>query len=107
MAIRISNFPLCRHLKTDGRNCKSASLRTSAYCHHHQKLHRTRPRTISPEPALAKHFASPMSDRQSFLRACGLIAQALAAGRLDNRTAGRMLYTLQLASSQLKATSLE
>jgi len=107
MSIKIDPNPTCRHTKTDGRRCKAPALTVSSYCYHHQKLHGTRPRTIAPAPALIKQSMAPLSDRRSLLRACNAIMGGLASGQLDNRTAGQMIYLIQLAGSEIAKTSME
>ena len=107
MSIRIDPYPTCRHTKTDGRRCKAPALTVSSFCYHHQKLHRTRPQTIAPAPALMKQPLAPLSDSRSLLRACNAVISGLASGQLNNRTAGQMIYLIQLAGSQLAKTSME
>lgn len=34
-------YQLCRHIRTNGRRCKAASLNQNIYCFFHQHLHHT------------------------------------------------------------------
>ena len=107
MHSRFSRYPLCRHTKTNGLTCKSPALRTSAFCHFHQKLHRTRPVTISGGPGLSTHLFHPLFDRPSIQRALSVVVSRLSTNQISTRDAGRMLFGLQMALSNLKSTSLE
>lgn len=107
MNARHSDYPLCRHTKTNGRLCQSAALRTSAFCRSHQKLRRTRPTTISAGPGLSTHVLHPLRNAKSIGHALSMVLSALATGQIDPKRGGKMLYALQLASSDLQRTSLE
>jgi hypothetical protein len=96
--MRSSSYPLCRHTKTDGLLCQSPALLDSAFCRHHQKLHGTHRRTISSGPGLSTNVLHPLRSAESILQALSMVASALAANRIHPKTAGRMLYALQMAS---------
>jgi hypothetical protein len=100
MSIRLSPIPFCRHLKTDGRRCKSPALAPSAFCYHHRKLRRNRASASKPLPLTTQPLA-PLTDRPSVLRAANLVLNGLAIGQLDNRTAGQMIYLIQIAGANL------
>jgi hypothetical protein len=107
MSARLSEYPLCRHTKTDGRLCQSPALATSAFCHFHQRAHRTRMTTIGPGPALSTHVLHPLRDAKSIRQAIAMVLSATASGRLQLKKAKLMLYALQLATSELRRTSME
>lgn len=100
MSSRFSAYPLCRHTKTDGRLCHSPALIDSAYCHHHRKLHRTRRNAISAGPGLSTSVLHPLRNFHSIQQALAKVCNGLASGTIHPRTAGKMLYALQLASSR-------
>jgi hypothetical protein len=102
MAKRISAYRLCRHTLANGRLCRSAALGDSAFCHHHRRLHGRGPRTIDAGPGLSTHVLHPLRNAGSIQQALAMVLTALAAGRIDSKRAGRMLYALNIASSQLK-----
>jgi hypothetical protein len=97
-----SAYPLCRHMKTNGSRCQSPALAVSAFCYHHQKLHRTRPSTISAGPGLSTHVLHPLRQADSIQQAISTVISALAANRIHPKIAGRMLYGLRIASSNLR-----
>ena len=108
MHVRKSEYPLCRHTKTNGLRCKSPALTTSAFCtYHHQKTHRTRRSTISSGPGLSTHVLHPLRNADSIQQAVAMVVSGFATNRIHPKVAGPMLYALQLASSELDKGSLE
>jgi hypothetical protein len=101
MPKRDAAYPLCRHTKTDGRLCNSPALTDRAFCHHHQKLRRARRTTISAGPALSTHVLYPLRDARNVLQAISMVYNGVLTGRIHTRTAGRMLYALQMAIKEL------
>jgi hypothetical protein len=107
MSIQILKVPTCRHTLTNGRRCKSPAVTTSAFCYHHQKLRRPRPRTINvpPAPALIRFAPDPLRDHASIRHALNLIIQGLASGELPTGPAGKMLTILNRASIDLSRSA--
>ena len=101
MPKRNSAVPLCRHTKTNGILCKSPALTDSAFCHFHQKLHRTRRATISAGPGLSTNVLHPLHNAQSIQQALAMVMTGVASNRIHPKTAGRMLYALQMAVTRL------
>lgn len=97
-------YPLCRHIKTNGRQCQSPALEHSVYCYFHDHLHRRHSafrhaETTSDRLVPGQHIElSPLEDRESVQLAISTVVNALATGRLDIRRATAILYGLQLAS---------
>jgi hypothetical protein len=92
-----SVYPLCRHTKTNGRRCQSPALSTSAFCHFHHKLRRTRRSTIGSGPGLSSHVLHPLRGAQSIQHALSMVISGLATGQIHPKQAGKMLFALQLA----------
>jgi hypothetical protein len=107
MPVRNSDYPLCRHTKTNGIQCKSPALTTSAFCYHHQKMRRTRMSTISSGPGLSTHVLHPLRHADSIQQAIAMVISGLAANRIHPKIAGQMLYGLRIAASNLRKASLE
>jgi hypothetical protein len=107
MYVRHSDYPLCHHTKTNGLQCKSPALNTSAFCHHHQKVRRTRMSTVSSGPGLSTHVLHPLHNAHSIQQALAMVVSGLVANTIHPKVAGRMLYALQLAASDLRKGSLE
>ena len=65
MNARRSEYPLCRHTKTDGRLCQSPACGTSPFCYFHKKLHRSRRSAIDAGPTLSPHVLHPLCNARS------------------------------------------
>jgi hypothetical protein len=105
----------CRHVKEDGTYCGSPALRDRKYCYYHlmergRRLRRAR----ALRDDLPYRLEIQSLDNLSAVRAALTdIAQALAAGQLDPRTAGKLLYAIQQVTAtnrrieQMEAAQLE
>ena len=100
MNTRKSLFPLCRHTKTDGRLCQSPACGASPFCYFHKKLHRTRRApAIDQGLTLSPHVLHPLRNARSVQHALAMVVSGLASGQLRPAQAGKMIYALQLAST--------
>src|SRR5271157_3892079 len=90
-------YETCRHVKEDGLYCGSPALRDRKYCYYHllergRRLRRARAlRDNLPYRLDIQSLDNPYAVRGALTE----IAQALAAGQLDPRTAGKLLYAIQ------------
>src|SRR5271169_3358589 len=94
-------FESCRHVKEDGTYCGSPSLRDRKYRYYHlmQRGRRLR-RARALRDNLPYRLEIQSLDNLYAVRAALTdIAQALAAGQLDPRTAGKLLYAIQQVSA--------
>ena len=94
-------YQTCRHVKEDGTYCGSPALRDRKYCYYHllQRGRRLR-RARALRDNLPYRLEIQSLDNLYAVRAALTdIAQALAAGQLDPRTAGKLLYAIQQVSS--------
>jgi hypothetical protein len=119
---------ICRHIKTNGRRCKSPSLGLSAFCYFHSRLHRRHKNLLENAPALLENNANPTSsatgqpqylpdplelelppleDAESIQVSISLLVLALARNRIDSKRAAVLLYGLQLASSNARSITIE
>jgi hypothetical protein len=91
----------CRHIQPEGSYCGSPALRDRKYCYYHlmeraRRLRRARAlRDNQPYRLEIQSLDNPYAIRA----AISDVAQALAAGQLDPRVAGKLLYAFQLAAS--------
>ncbi len=108
-------YETCRHIKEDGTYCGSPSLKERQYCYYHlmQRGRRLR-RARALRNNLPYRLEIQSLDNLYAVRdALTDIAQALAAGQLDARTAGKLLYAIQQVSStnrrieQMEAAQLQ
>jgi hypothetical protein len=119
---------ICRHIKTNGRRCKSPSLGLSAFCYFHSRLHRRHKNLLENAPALLENYSNPTSsatgqpqylpdplelelppleDAESIQVSISLLVAALARNRIDSKRAAVLLYGLQLASSNARSITIE
>jgi hypothetical protein len=98
-------YPLCRHLKTNGLQCGAAALTTSVYCYFHNNLHQ-RHRGFRHTEATRNYLIpgqhvelTTLEDRDSVQLALSIVINALATGQLETRRATALLYGLQVASA--------
>ena len=96
----------CDHLKEDGVFCNSPALNGRNHCYFHlnlrgRRLKAARARRRGDNPPLNLPFPEDMHAVQLSLAE---ILWALAEHRIDHKTAGLMLYTLQQASTNLNQT---
>jgi hypothetical protein len=114
---------LCRHIKTNGRRCKSPSLGQTAFCYFHSRLHRRHRNLVENRRNLAESDQNnlqstqitpeieldlpPLEDAESIQLAISLVVAALARNRIDSRRAATILYALQLASTNARSINTE
>jgi hypothetical protein len=103
-------YPLCRHIKTNGLQCQAPALTGQQWCYFHSRLHQSHEKFRYTGAARGyllpgQHIElSTLEDRESVQVALSTVINALATGNLDIRRATALLYGLQLASQN--ATSL-
>jgi hypothetical protein len=107
MHVRHSDYPLCRHTKTNGLQCKSPALTTSAFCYHHQKGRRVRQSIIRFGPGFSTQVTHSLRNADSIQQALAMVVSGIAANRIHPKSAGRMIYALHRASSNLHKGSLK
>ena len=91
-------YKLCRHIKTNGRRCKSPAMTGSAYCYFHARVHVIR----KAKPGIWDDINLPvLEDPADIQIAISQINSALLASRIDARQAGLLLYSLQIASQNI------
>jgi hypothetical protein len=119
---------ICRHIKTNGRRCKSPSLGLSAFCYFHSRLHRRHKNLVERAPVLLENNPNPttsatgqpqylpdpleldlppLEDVESIQVSISLLIAALARNRIDSRRAAVLLYGLQLASTNARSITIE
>jgi hypothetical protein len=98
------SVPHCRHLKEDGAFCQMPALRERNYCFFHL---RERGRRLRMAQEATRQRSSPLvlpsfEDMTAVNAGLTQVAVALTFKRIDQRTAGLLLYALQQAASNLK-----
>jgi hypothetical protein len=98
---------ICRHIKTNGLQCRAAALADASLCYFHTRLHqRHAPYRQTDISRAYLHITPgqnielcPLEDRESVQLALSTVINALATGQLDVKRATAILYGLQLASA--------
>jgi hypothetical protein len=94
-------YETCRHVKEDGIYCGSPALRDRKYCYYHlmQRGRRLRRARALRDNQPYRLEIQSLDNLYAVRAALTDIAQALAAGQLDARTAGKLLYAIQQVSA--------
>ncbi len=91
----------CRHIMTDGDKCHAIALLEKPYCYYHMRVHRA---LAAKKPSKSKQktldFAFPDS-HASIQLALFQVMNAIASSQIDSKTAGSLLYSLQIASQNV------
>jgi hypothetical protein len=103
-------YDLCRHIKTNGLQCKGAALAGGIWCYfHHQRHSAFRPTQATRGYLIpGQHIElAALEDRESVQVALSVVINALATGQLDIKRATALLYGLQLASNNARGLHTE
>jgi hypothetical protein len=103
------NFPnRCQHIKVNGTLCGSPALRRNRFCYFH-KLHHEERIVLNADRARRRRnvtIALPvLEDANSIQVTLMQIMRLIAAGQIDGKSAGLLLYALQTASANLGRTN--
>ncbi|HWG16340.1 MAG TPA: hypothetical protein VN678_00670 [Acidobacteriaceae bacterium] len=120
---------LCRHIKTDGRRCRSAAISGGFFCYFHVKLRRThrRPPIVEAMTSYWQEYSlqgpeeeefgnikrayphqdeilfPPLEDAESVQLATSMLFQAIATGQIHFKRARLLIYTLKIACINQRA----
>ena len=102
-------IPRCQHLKTNGTQCGSPSLKQKRFCYFHNRWSETH---LDLNSAGALRVTSTvilpvLEDADSIQVALMQIMRLILCRQLDNKIAGLLLYALQTASANLRHTQFE
>jgi hypothetical protein len=91
-------YPECRHVMPNGAKCHSPAMRAMAYCYFH-----TPERRSAQGRAQKKPLKLPaLDDRAAIQIAVTQVLNAIGSSRISPRSAGQLLYGLQIASEVLR-----
>src|SRR5271165_3189513 len=95
----------CRHIKEDGVFCQGPPLHGREYCHFHLQALGRRMRMARERARREPHvLILPLLEDMNALQVARMqVLDALAAGQLEERRAGLLLYGLQQASTDLRS----
>jgi hypothetical protein len=96
---RADQAPRCAHIKVDGLRCGSPRMKTGALCYTHQRIAESR---LPAQPQTPRLPSMMMEDANSIQVALMEVTRAMLAGQITEKAAGKLLYSLQIAASNLK-----
>src|SRR5579862_2267745 len=98
----------CRHIKVSGTQCGSPALRNKRFCFYHQQDRQAKVECYSDLPEATGEISFPyFEDAHSVQMVIRQVVQMILQKRIERKTAGLILYALQIASSNLKRLELE
>jgi hypothetical protein len=106
MSIYPNHILRCQHLKVNGTQCGSPSLRETKYCYYHIRYHWPEMEAVENNREFRQYLPT-LEDANSIQISLAKVIERLIMQEVDHKTAALMLYALQIASMNLKRTSLE
>jgi hypothetical protein len=105
----LEDVPRCQHVKVNGTQCGSPALRRRRHCYFHDHMLDGKRRYANRQEAKPRAVFSMclLEDANAVQLAVMQVLQLLGSGQMDTKTAGLMLYGLQIASSNLRHASFE
>jgi hypothetical protein len=88
------NVPQCQHVRTNGVRCGSPALKTKTMCFYHNRM--ALPLQVFKIPCF--------EDGDAIQHTIWKVVQGILSRNIEPKDAGRVLYALQIASSNLKQT---
>ena len=100
--------PRCQHIKTNGTQCGSPALRNGEYCYFHRRWRMTTVDLSHSAHHVTTEFVLPvLEDADSIQITLGQIMRMIVCRQVDTKSAGLLLYALQIASANLRRTQFE
>jgi hypothetical protein len=115
----MTQYPICQHVKTNGSVCESPALRDSVFCYFHQrdrqrlrnlqqarevKLSRSRGRSTEDDlnAEILESLQLPLLEDPAAIQVVLTnVARAIAGHHIAERRAALLLYSLQIAVSNV------
>ena len=110
MSIYPSSIARCQHIKVNGTQCGSPSLRSRRLCFFHNRWREARIefcQSGNPAHAITSIDLPVLEDANSVQVAIMQVLRLILAKQVEPRIAGLLLYGLQTASLNLKHTRFE
>jgi hypothetical protein len=106
MSLYPSHILRCQHLKVNGTQCGSPSLRETKYCYHHIRYHWPELDALENNNEWSQSLPT-LEDANSIQVTLAKVIERLVLQEIDHKAAALLLYALQIASMNLKRTSVE
>jgi len=98
----------CQHIKVNGTQCGSPAVREQDYCYFHGRWRRKGMYKYDYyDEQMEILTEASLEDANSIQVALAEVMRRLMRHVMDHKTAGLLLYALQIASANVKSTSFE
>jgi hypothetical protein len=98
---RYAYYRRCQQFRRNGRQCKAPAVKGEPICHKHAEQAAKEERRERQRRELLASPGLGFGDLKAVQRTISAVAQALLDGRIDAKTAGRLIIELQTASKLL------
>src|ERR1035438_10669063 len=92
----------CQHIRVNGTQCGSPSLRETKFCYYHIRYHWAELETLEDNNELRKTLPT-LEDANSIQIALANVIERLVMVEIDHKQAALILYALQTASMNLRS----
>src|SRR5438128_8756818 len=100
--------PRCQHIKTNGTQCGSPAMRNGEYCYFHRRWRMTTVDLSHSAHHVTTEFVLPVLEESDSIQiTLGQIMRMSVCRQVDTKSAGLLLYALQIASANLRRTRFE
>jgi hypothetical protein len=97
----------CQHIRVNGTQCGSPSLRETTFCYYHIRYHWPELEVLENHREFSGNLFPTLEDANSIQVSLAQVIQRLMSDEIDHKQAALVLYALQTASANLRHTSLE
>ncbi len=97
----------CQHIKTNGTQCGSPAIRGGKFCYHHRECRAERVTVKGADGKASEVLVPVFEDAHSIQTMVRQVVMLMLEDRIDDKKAGRVLYALQIAGSNLKHMEAE
>jgi hypothetical protein len=95
---RADQAPRCEKVREDGTVCGSPRMKGYNYCYAHDRMRQVRPQKLA---------LPPLEDANSIQLAVMMVQKALIDDEISEKKAGLLLYSIQIAGSNVAYTTFE
>jgi hypothetical protein len=106
MSLYPNHILRCQHIRVNGTQCGSPSLRETKYCYYHIRYHWPELEALGNINEW-RQLLPTLEDANSIQVSLANVIERLVLVEIDHKQAALILYALQTASMNLKRTSLE
>jgi len=93
---RADEAPRCAAIKGDGTLCGSPKMNDHIYCFAHRQMMKARAKSL---------WLPPLEDANAIQMAVMIVQRALIDGEISEKTAGLLLYSIQIAATNVHKTT--